>query len=239
MVDASRDLAIRWQMTDIVQDSEGCRHGNDPAIQDTRWLGPVFIVGMPRSGTKLLRTLLNQHSDIGIPENESHFIPYYYRRLGGFGDLRDRINFDKFFQTISKSTFFCRLIERGKDISPDEWYQAVGCWDYGGVLKALYQLLARNEGKNVWGDKTPQYLTQLDLLWSIFPDARVIHIIRDARDYCLSMKRAWGKAMLRSAQRWADDVRLCREIGQELGGRSVISKCAMRIYWKIRGIRCK
>lgn len=38
--------------------------------------GPLFIVGMPSSGTKkLLRDLLNRHSWIAIPDNESHFIP--------------------------------------------------------------------------------------------------------------------------------------------------------------------
>ena len=44
------------------------------------------------------------------------------------------------------------------------------------------------------------------LLRELFPTARFIHIIRDVRDYCLSINKAWGKNMIRAAQRWCDDV---------------------------------
>ena len=39
---------------------------------ETAFRGPLFLIGMPRSGTKLLRDLLNRHSRIAIPDNESH-----------------------------------------------------------------------------------------------------------------------------------------------------------------------
>ena len=35
--------------------------------KEKKWDGHIFVVGMPRSGTKLLRGLLNGHSKIGIP----------------------------------------------------------------------------------------------------------------------------------------------------------------------------
>ena len=41
--------------------------------------GPLFLVGMPRSGTKLLRGLLNEHSQIGIPLNETEFLLFERR----------------------------------------------------------------------------------------------------------------------------------------------------------------
>ena len=43
------------------------------------WEGPLFIVGMPRSGTKLLRGLLNQHPRIRIPDFETEFAPFLVR----------------------------------------------------------------------------------------------------------------------------------------------------------------
>ncbi|PON10454.1 hypothetical protein C2W62_49975, partial [Candidatus Entotheonella serta] len=36
------------------------------------FLGPVFIVGMPRSGTTLMRALLNQHPRVSLALTESH-----------------------------------------------------------------------------------------------------------------------------------------------------------------------
>jgi hypothetical protein len=57
------------------------------------------------------------------------------------------------------------------------------------------------------------------LLAGLFPQARFVHIIRDVRDYALSLNRAFGKDLLRSAQRWADDVADARRAGHALAGR--------------------
>ena len=77
--------------------------------------GPIFIVGMPRSGTKLLREILNNHSLIAIPDNESHFIPYLYDRLDKYGDLKNLNNFKHF----SDSFLNAYLNRRCKISGPD------------------------------------------------------------------------------------------------------------------------
>ena len=41
------------------------------AEQTEYFRGPLFIIGMPRSGTKLLRGLLNGHSRVAIPSCET------------------------------------------------------------------------------------------------------------------------------------------------------------------------
>ena len=43
---------------------------------------PIFISGMPPSGTKLLRDILNNHSKVSIPDSETHFIPAFIRTFG-------------------------------------------------------------------------------------------------------------------------------------------------------------
>ena len=68
--------------------------------------GPIFIVGRPRSGTKLLRTILSQHSKISIPFWESSFITHLADPVSKFGDLSVPENFNSFFQFISKVEFF-------------------------------------------------------------------------------------------------------------------------------------
>lgn len=189
-------------------------HASSPRAADS-FSGPVFIVGMPRSGTKLLRTLLNRHSLIGIPEFESHFIPYYAQEDRDWRALQAPEEFRRFYQHIGASNFCRRL---GRDVPDCEaWRQAVEEWSCAGVMEALFRLYAAGRGKPIWGDKTPQYLTQLPLLARLYPAGRFIHIVRDPRDYCASVQKAWGKHPYRSAQRWADEVARCRADGAALG----------------------
>ena len=47
----------------------------------------LFIVGMPRSGTKLLRDLLNRHTEVSVFPNESHVIPFFSERFERYGDV--------------------------------------------------------------------------------------------------------------------------------------------------------
>ncbi len=69
--------------------------------------------------------------------------------------------------------------------------------------------------RGIWGDKSPSYTCHVALLKSHFPQARFIHIVRDVRDYCLSMHKAWGKNMFRAAARWVDSVSHADNAGSE------------------------
>jgi hypothetical protein len=181
-----------------------------------QFAGPVFLVGMPRSGTKLLRDLLNNHSQIAIAPNESHFIPHFYSNLERYGDLQDRSNFARFFRDFGETVFFRLVTKQRSFIDEQSWYDAVQVWTYAGVVEAFYRSYATTQHKTIWGDKTPFYLLILPLLRKLFPEARFVHIIRDARDYALSLKKGWGKNVLRSSQRWHDAVAKCRHDGAAL-----------------------
>jgi len=178
--------------------------------------GPLFLVGMPRSGTKLLRDLLNNHSQIGITPNESHFIPHFHSRMELYGDLRERANFKKFYHDFSRTVFFQRVTAESPFIDEQSWYDSVRAWTYAGVVETFYRAYAGQKNKTIWGDKTPFYLVILPLLKSLFPDAKFVHIVRDVRDYALSLNKGWGKNIFRSSQRWHDAVRQCRQDGTSL-----------------------
>ncbi len=151
------------------------------------FLGPLFIVGMHRSGTKLLRNLLNQHPQISIPTIESCFIPYLINKFGNspqFEDdnLTDRTSWSEIFEVIFK----------------------------------FYIPQSKNKNV-IWGDKTPQYLPRIKLLKRLYPKAKFIHIIRHPGDYCISAKKAWGKSIYRSANSWRHEIEKAREVGGGLG----------------------
>ncbi len=177
------------------------------ASKQTSFTGPIFIVGLPRSGTKLLRGLVNNHSRIHIPGNESHIIPYFYNNRSQYGNLSQVANFQKFYDDFSNSIFFKRLARSTKTtVTEKEWRQLVTDWSLSGVLEAFYRFYTEKKKKDIWGDKTPAYISHMPLLKTLFPTAKFIHIIRDVRDYCLSINKAWSKNMIRAAQRWHDDI---------------------------------
>lgn len=175
--------------------------------------GPLFIVGMPRSGTKLLRDLLNRHPYIAIINNETDFLPYWFKHWPEYGDLSIYNNFYKFYKKMLKIPFFTVRKMQGRMINAEYWYDRCRSYDPAGVFEAFarYETQADIGLKIIWGDKTPGYLKRIGILKSIFPDAKFIHILRDVRDYCLSSNKAWNKNMIRSAQRWVDDIKSAKE----------------------------
>ena len=181
--------------------------------------GPLFVVGMPRSGTKLLCGLLERHPRLGVTGLETEFLPWLARRIGRFGDLRRRERFDAFHTEMLRHSYFRYQAERGRLIDAARWHAACADFSAAGVFEALVRTDAgvpRGSGR-IWGDKSPSYIDDLPLLKELYPAAKVLHIVRDVRDYCLSTHKAWGKDMLRAAQRWADDVRKARRDGAGLG----------------------
>ena len=181
--------------------------------------GPLFIVGMPRSGTKLLRELLNRHPRIAIPGVETEFLPWLAAHLGSFGDLRDPTRFDAFFASISRHTYFELRRREGAVFDAVRWHGTCRDFTPAGVFEALIRLEvgAPVGSGRIWGDKSPSYVDDLALIKRLYPSAKVIHIVRDVRDYCLSIHKAWGKNMPRAAQRWADGVVAARQAGTALG----------------------
>lgn len=174
--------------------------------------GPLFLVGMPRSGTKLLRSLLNRSSRVGIPDVETELYPYWVGRWSGWGDLSRRENFSRFYAEVTRLPYFVYQAKLVGVIPEQEWYSACREYSPAGVFEALIRRDAAVPlgSDRIWGDKSPSYVHHLPMLKAHFPEARFLHIIRDARDHALSMKKAWGKHPIRAAQRWVDGVEAAR-----------------------------
>lgn len=185
--------------------------------------GPLFVVGMPRSGTKLLRDVLNGHSRIAIPVAETEFLPWLASRVAHCGDLSERANFDRLYADLVRKSFFTYRAKAGKLVSADRWFSACERADAAGIFEALIRVdmsVPRGSGC-IWGDKSPSYIDDIPLINRLYPRARVLHMVRDVRDYCVSMREAWGKDVRRAAQRWADGVLRARHDGQALGTRYI------------------
>ena len=175
--------------------------------------GPLFIIGYPRSGTKLLRDLLNQNPNIGIPTIETNFIPKMINKYGNPPNFDKDETFDNFYKEIRKTVFW-RLVNKDKiEISKKYILDRSNRNSWSSIFETIFRYYApenRNQGF-IWGDKTPVYLDKILFIKKIFPKAKFIHIIRDPRDCCLSERKTWGKNIFRTAELWRKRIMKARD----------------------------
>jgi hypothetical protein len=167
---------------------------------------PIFIVGVPRSGTTLLAAALAAHSRISCGP-ETHF----FRRLAQ-ADAAALVDADvwpetavSFISSIQhtgfkghESKFLLEKygIERQEAVAYlQEREPAVTA-----VLAAVTETHMKRTGKVRWAEKTPDHLLHTELIRRYFPDAPIIRIVRDPRDAALSLTRVpWGAASFAEA----------------------------------------
>ncbi|MEW5733796.1 MAG: sulfotransferase [Thermodesulfobacteriota bacterium] len=170
---------------------------------------PIFVVGVDRSGTTLLSLMLDAHSRLAIPF-ESHFFVRFYNGMERFGDLMQEVNRRALVAAILAEPYLQKWEHR---VSPEE-VDLDRCGSLSGAIAEIYTAYARSFGKDVWGDKTPEYISHLWVLNELFPEGRFVHIIRDGRDVASSIvKQWWGAKDFASALRyWAQNVALARSM---------------------------
>ena len=174
----------------------------------------LFIVGRPRSGTTLLRTLFDAHSNVVIPP-ECQFVVNLYGKYGKkthwskadlehfFQDLQTQWRFDTW--KLDNKLLRHNLLElEGENL-------------YRNICKAVYAVypsLYPKENILLFGDKNPGYTIYTNRLLKIFPNSKFIHITRDYRDNFVSIKNVDFELPIPSlvAQKW---VYFSRKIHQE------------------------
>jgi hypothetical protein len=145
------------------------------------------IIGSPRSGTTLLRLMLDAHPDMAIPP-ETGFLGRATRLRGSGDRLRER-----FLHTV---TTFGEPARVWPDFEiPADMFRSVleeiAPFTAPAGFRAFYRLYAARFGKARWGDKTPLYCLHMDTIRGVLPEARFIHLIRDGRDAALSLRTMW------------------------------------------------
>lgn len=179
---------------------------------------PFFIVGFQRSGTTLLRVMLDNHPEIAIPLDTVGLWSRYDDRLAA--DYHDLRTADDLRRLVADLMAEERIRLWDVPLDADRIIAEVGAErSLARVMDAMHRAYAAAKGKSRWGDKDPGNMTQMHRIHQWFPEGQFLHIIRDGRDACLShLGVDFGyDDVLPCACEWREVVEWVRRIGAVLG----------------------
>ncbi len=144
---------------------------------------PVFIVGLPGSGTTLLRSMLNSHPDLHIPF-ESKYFQHVWKARDELAPVLDSEAGIERLLTIFSRVIFSNTVMG--DIPLEVFREALLSLPphqrtLPRLLSTLSEVPAHYHGKPRWGAKDPRFVALTDVLYALYPDCYLIHIIRDGR----------------------------------------------------------
>lgn len=150
---------------------------------------PVFVVGCQRSGTTALAVMLDRHSRIAMLPETQFFWSYAERdrKCGGamtHGAIVERALADKFIRETHLTAD--EVLPVFRRYSPT----------HENLFRALMEAYAAHHGKARPAEKSCNHLFAVDRLLALYPEAKIICIIRDGRDVVRSIRNVpWGRSL--------------------------------------------
>lgn len=175
---------------------------------------PFFVVSAPRSGSTLLRLMLDAHPRLAVPP-PGWLFDMVYPYLYSYGDLAQRANFLMLAEDMLRTPTVGKWPVKP---SAETIADAAGAPTFAGAYAALHRAYAQSEGKARWGEKTPRNSFWMDEIRSLFPDAQFIHIVRDGRDQAIDISDSllWPNSVYAGADLWQRYVNAIRESASRL-----------------------
>ncbi len=189
-----------------------------------------FVVGVGRSGTTLLRLMLDAHPNLAIPP-ETHFVPRLIKRFEQSADpsphdllavVQTHAGWRDFGMDEAELLL---AFEPNAELRASSAREATpGDHPAAGAIRAFYAAYASRHSKPRWGDKTPVYIESIAEIGAALGDqARFVHLIRDGRDVAVSrgaraVKRGREAPSARvEAETWKRRIEGAREQARQVG----------------------
>lgn len=180
---------------------------------------PLFIIGTERSGSNLLRLVLNAHSRVDIP-HPPHILRYFAPLEPGYGDLSDDAAFARLVDDVlalldTHIHPWEHPIDRARVLAEARPRDAFG------VMVALYEQHREWAGKPRWGCKSTFMIAHVDRVLARYPRAGLIWLVRDPRDVAASSQSSVFNPFhpLLTAELWREQQRQGLALQQRLGDR--------------------
>jgi hypothetical protein len=173
-----------------------------------------FVVGAGRSGTTLLRAILDSHPSLAVA-HESHFFGEMLQARRRY-ETAGTLNTQAFLEHLSRGAWLERHELSLADL--DEELARHPAANVPDAIRRVFQAYAQARGKPLYGNKTPDHVLHIEQIAAAFPEARFIHIVRDGRDVALSLvDKGWGPQNVgEAALYWSRHVQAGRHAGAAL-----------------------
>lgn len=166
---------------------------------------PFFVVGNDRSGTTILRLVLDRSREAAVPPESMFLLDFaQVRRRGGLEHP------DRAARFVAEVWRHPKVRLWNLPGGPPPVPAGLGHAEaYRFAAESPFRAYAAAAGKARFGDKTPAYVHAVDELLAIWAEARVVVLVRDARDVALSIRRVpFGPNNAFAAARWwAEGIR--------------------------------
>lgn len=159
---------------------------------------PIFIGGLERSGKTYMRLMLGAHPTLGFSKRTNLWTRVY----GRFGDLGDDAHLDRCLSAMWANR---HVREMGLEREALRREFRGGRRTYACLFTLLHRGYVAHLGKHRWGDQTEGIERVAEPIFDAFPDARLIHMVRDPRDRYEALVARDGGRFVRLAEateRW-------------------------------------
>ncbi len=175
---------------------------------------PIFVVGAPRSGTTLLERMLDSHPNIAIAD-EIIFFDIILKARELVPNLGTPERIDRFFDLLP-SMDHVRYWNNVEEVlhAVKSRLLADPHASYGRFYRYFMEAWAERSGACRFGEKTPWNVRHLGRLLDMFPNCRILHVVRDPRAVVAS-KRALPRTstdVITNALKWLIDVAEARRV---------------------------
>ena len=181
---------------------------------------PIFLVSSPRSGSTLLRLILDAHPRIAIPPPGYLFnmvFPYLY----SYGNLEEEENLKELVEDILETP---TIKKWSLGITVEQIVAGIKTPDFKGIYEYIHLAYAGAMKKERWGNKSPRNGVWIHEIKELFPGAQFIHLLRDGRDVAIDIADApfWPHSLWGGAQRWQECVHSVQILGKALDPESYL-----------------
>ncbi len=149
---------------------------------------PFFIVGTERSGSNLLRVILDAHPALAVP-HPPHILRYFAPLEPRYGDLKDDENLGRLVRDVLR-LLRVHIHPWPVSLDADALVAAAQPRDLYGVFAAVYDAWLAQAGGARWGCKSTFMIHHTDRIFSCHPGAKLLWLVRDPRDVAASSRKS-------------------------------------------------